>query len=420
MPWSTHEGKDESLAWIRRRFPTSARILDVGPGAGAYADLLKSAGYEQPDAVEIFAPYVDRFGLAQRYRKVHIADICAFTPDKPYDLAILGDVLEHISTSAAQDLIARLPSICKHALFSVPWTWVQGPSEGNDAETHLQPDLTPGVMASRFPSLKQLMRGSIIGLYEWTAPIDWPHVTVCTLTHARVALLEHCMASVQQLKYPGTFDHLIINDCPEQSLNYVSPNVNVVNISGRVLKLGDKRNIALALARGPWIAWVDDDDSLMPHHLMKLEHALRANAECLRSIQTLYFCGDVGEVTSGACMDAMMTKAAAQRAGGFPSRNVGEDWPLIQAISEQSRAIDDPSLDPTYIQGWCNSSHHITGHGDVPDAQAIFRSNALQRIASGAEPSGRISLKPRTINQHVALAPAVADAWRAKYGHQKP
>ena len=106
MPNSYDYFKQDVRQWFIDNVPLSKRILDVGPGQGTYSELLRDLGY-RIDAVEVFAPYVDRFNLRDKYDNVYIANILNFDV-KPYDFIILGDVLEHIPTELAQTCLQIL------------------------------------------------------------------------------------------------------------------------------------------------------------------------------------------------------------------------------------------------------------------------------------------------------------------------
>ncbi len=166
MPHSSPDGKLQTLQFIREHFHGESIFLDVGPGAGTYAQMLVPQGFKHLDAVEIFPAYIQRFALTDMYRKVYIGDICEFTFPHRYDCVILGDVLEHISVEASQKLIERLTTACTYAIFSVPWMYPQDPIDGNEHERHLQPDLTLEVMAQRYPKLQLFYNGPAIGLYS--------------------------------------------------------------------------------------------------------------------------------------------------------------------------------------------------------------------------------------------------------------
>ncbi len=165
MPHSSPDGKLQFMQFFREHFKAESIVLDVGPGAGTYGELLTTQGFYQIDAVEIYPAYVEQYHLKSIYRDVYIGDIRTFEFPVFYELVILGDVLEHLNVEDAQALIARLPNHCDYAFFSVPWEYSQDPIGGNEAERHLQPDLTPEVMSKRYPALRMIHKGTAIGLY---------------------------------------------------------------------------------------------------------------------------------------------------------------------------------------------------------------------------------------------------------------
>ena len=163
MPYSFTYFKDEVKEWFIQNVPTSKRILDVGPGMGTYSDLLRSSGY-RIDAVEIFEPYVDKYGLREKYDNVYVNSIVVFDI-KDYDFIILGDVLEHIPTNYAKELINDIVNSGKECLVAIPYEMEQGEHEGNIHETHYQPDLTVDVMKERYPSLTCIYNNEYYGYY---------------------------------------------------------------------------------------------------------------------------------------------------------------------------------------------------------------------------------------------------------------
>ena len=168
MPYSFNHFKDHIKAWVLASVPKHKRILDVGPGIGTYSDLLKSEGYRM-DAVEIFAPYINKYNLIEKYDNVFIDDICKFD-FKDYDFIILGDVLEHIPKGDAIKLYNKIIKLKKECLVAVPFEMEQGEHEGNIYETHHQTDLTPEVMRERYPALTVLNEINDYGYYYYMHP----------------------------------------------------------------------------------------------------------------------------------------------------------------------------------------------------------------------------------------------------------
>lgn len=139
MPFSTSIFKEETIDFIKSKFRPSDTVLDVGAGAGTYADRLKPY-FTNMDAVEIFTPYIEEYHLKDKYTNVFNQDILTFDFEY-YDLIILGDVLEHISEEDGVALIARLYPKCREMIIAVP-VGPQGIYFDNPAEIHQQINLT--------------------------------------------------------------------------------------------------------------------------------------------------------------------------------------------------------------------------------------------------------------------------------------
>ena len=168
MPNSYDFFKAEIKDWIIQHVPKHKRILDVGPGVGTYSTLLRSHGYRM-DAVEIFAPYIEKYDLINKYDNVFVGDICKFD-FKDYDFIILGDVLEHLHKEDAIDLYNRMYQQRKEFLVAVPWLMEQGEHEGNIYETHHQSDLTPEILKQRYPQLQPTFENAYYGYYHYLLP----------------------------------------------------------------------------------------------------------------------------------------------------------------------------------------------------------------------------------------------------------
>lgn len=142
-------GKGEVCTWIRKNFTETSTVLDMGAGEGTWQKLLPE--YTM-DAVEIFTPYADKLN---GYRQVFNSDITGFEYG-PYDLIIFGDVLEHLTVEEAQKVLECAWPRCRDLIVAVPFLYPQGPVGGNEHEAHIQDDLTPSLMAVRYPKLAVL------------------------------------------------------------------------------------------------------------------------------------------------------------------------------------------------------------------------------------------------------------------------
>lgn len=115
-------------------------VLDVGVGEGTYSKLLRPLDKHDTNwtAVEVFGPYIDRYGLYDHYNHVHQSDIRYYSWPDTYDLGIAGDVLEHLTKEQARQVVSDLQDHCTNVIISVPVLHLdQGTVNGNPAERHI-------------------------------------------------------------------------------------------------------------------------------------------------------------------------------------------------------------------------------------------------------------------------------------------
>ena len=168
MPLSSAEGKD----WIRERITAlgaadPVRVLDIGPGAGTYAKLLRGPAVSRLTGIEVWEPYVTTYRLAQYYDEVIVGD--AREVDFPdTDVVILGDVAEHMSKFEAEALWAKASRAARRAVYlSIPIVhYEQDPIEGNHHEIHVVPDWNHDKVLAAFPGIGSYWTGTEVGVYE--------------------------------------------------------------------------------------------------------------------------------------------------------------------------------------------------------------------------------------------------------------
>lgn len=174
MPYSSRRGKDFTREVVERLYVENGqtlKILDLGAGSGTYPRLFQHSALDRQrclwHGVEIWAPYVERFGLRELYDTLWIADIrdqhgpLSELTAQRYDLALVGDVLEHISLPDATRLFHWLGGFCARLILSIPIVYYpQEESEGNPYERHVVDDWSHDKildwLAREFPSVWQL------------------------------------------------------------------------------------------------------------------------------------------------------------------------------------------------------------------------------------------------------------------------
>lgn len=168
MPTSDAQGRD----WVAERLLklNPREVVDVGPGDGTYArEMRHCTPNARWTAIEIWEPYVERFGLDKIYDKVVVSDVMdyPFSEIDMIDVVILGDVVEHLEVADARLLLTELKSKVKNIVVSIPIVEsFQGECEGNPYEAHLY--------QWGFDEMLELMtpcsawRGDVLGRYWWT------------------------------------------------------------------------------------------------------------------------------------------------------------------------------------------------------------------------------------------------------------
>ena len=149
MPISNRSTEAFVKSYIVGSFAPEARILDVGPGAGLNHEMLKDT-YSNIDGVEVFEPYVAKYNLLEKYNQVFVQNVVDFDQFANYDLAIMGDVLEHLTITDSVKVLSNMRAGNCKGLIQVPYQYVQGIVEGNVHEIHIQDDLTAEIMQERY------------------------------------------------------------------------------------------------------------------------------------------------------------------------------------------------------------------------------------------------------------------------------
>lgn len=155
--------KKEITDYLKQNFDKNATILDVGAGEGTYYNYLNDY-FTNIEAVEVFKPNIDNFGLENKYNKVYNANIKDFRYDF-YDIIIFGDVIEHLEVNEAQEVLKYALNRCKEMIIAVPYLNPQGIEEDNIYEIHKQDDLTDEIMKERYPYLKCVLKTDYYGYY---------------------------------------------------------------------------------------------------------------------------------------------------------------------------------------------------------------------------------------------------------------
>lgn len=151
MPTSTPIFKPQTIEYITKYIDKSTNIIDIGAGMGTYSILLRPLGYDNIDAIEVYQPYIDGYHLKAKYRSVYDHNIInseLYLQD--YGLAILGDVIEHMTYRDSLIVLEKLKHI-NDIIIAIPFHASQGAVMGNSYETHIQNDLSNKKFLDMYP-----------------------------------------------------------------------------------------------------------------------------------------------------------------------------------------------------------------------------------------------------------------------------
>jgi SAM-dependent methyltransferase len=158
MPYSSRVGKLETLKWFQDNESNITRILDIGAGSGTYAKLLKNNNVcvnTEIIGIEAWKPYIEQFALDSLYTKIINQDVrtIVWKDLGNFDVAIAGDVLEHVTKEEAINIVEQVLDFSKTLIISIPIVYMpQDAYEGNPFEIHVKPDWSHEEVLATWPS----------------------------------------------------------------------------------------------------------------------------------------------------------------------------------------------------------------------------------------------------------------------------
>jgi hypothetical protein len=171
MPTSDPQGKDWALETYLKIQPEL--VVDVGPGEGTYAKLMRPHHRSHWVGVEAWGPYLDQYALPDLYDIVHVADarLVNWTWFLTADLVILGDVLEHMTSRHARVLLDRIKWVATNVVVSIPVLHLdQDAVNGNPYECHIDHWTYEAMLDELNPGVVDTWRGDVLAYYWWQRP----------------------------------------------------------------------------------------------------------------------------------------------------------------------------------------------------------------------------------------------------------
>ena len=244
-----------------------------------------------------------------------------------------------------------------------------------------------------------------------------PPVSCICLTYARPALLDEAICSFLQQDYAGPKELIVLNDYDKQHLELEHPEVRIVNLPKRLRTVGEKMNMAVALAAYDLLFVWDDDDIYLPHRLsFSVEHLRLEKSFFKPDKGWIWDSGSLrGPATylfhAGSCW----TRALFDAVGGYAAEGTGYDLDFEARLERRFPGAIAPYAirpeDVFYIYRWGGTgSYHMSGYGDYDPGENVghreVEAYVQQSVAAGDVRLGRIDLAPHWQGDYRGLVSA--------------
>ena len=172
MPRSSNEGKAQIKDWVEKVNIKHKKIVDVATGQGTYKDMFGDFEVFKDcvwHGIEIWPRWIRKYNLKEKYNYLYEADVRTFdyASKGPFDVAFVGDVLEHMTKEESIALVDKLLLSVDTMFVSIPIVYMpQGADGGNPYEVHVKPDWSHTEVLETFPYIKESWAGKKIGVYK--------------------------------------------------------------------------------------------------------------------------------------------------------------------------------------------------------------------------------------------------------------
>lgn len=180
MPYSSESGKQYIRNIVGR--VKHERMLDIGCGSGTYARMFPESNWT---GIEVWEPYIDQFKLNDVYDSIVVGNVCSAYLGVlgHFDVAIVGDVLEHMTKGQAIDLMRRVKAIADTVIVSIPiGHYPQEEYNGNPYEKHITDNWSDAEFREAFGDPTVGYIDNEIGVYCWSNQKVRPKICVYTIS----------------------------------------------------------------------------------------------------------------------------------------------------------------------------------------------------------------------------------------------
>lgn len=235
-------------------------------------------------------------------------------------------------------------------------------------------------------------------------------ITCICLTYGRISFLEEAVQMFLNQDYKGERELLIFNTFKRQRLFGEFENVRIVNCDERPSNLGSCRNAAINLARDGLLIVYDDDDCYTNDHISNFANHYEEGVDWIWHDRQFYMeAYKLRQIVKGSCNSLAFTKAAWQKVGGYPERNVGEDRDFVSKLTQQcnGKKVQLKDRELSLLYHWAQGVYHTSGLSDdqkgIPSAHDRIAAYTEDLARKGIIPTGDITLQPKLTHDYVKM-----------------
>ena len=231
-----------------------------------------------------------------------------------------------------------------------------------------------------------------------------PAVSCICLTYGRPEVLEEAVYSFLQQDYAGRKELIVLNDYAAQNLKFDHPDVQVINVNKRLRTVGEKMNMAVALAAHDLLFVWDDDDIYLPHRLGFSASKFEAQKGFFKPDKAWVWndgklIAAKGVFHPGSCWSRDLFDTVR----GYVAEGSGYDQTFERFLKQQfpgsTSTFDIKLAEIYYIYRWSGTgSYHMSGFADYVAGQNVGHNEVeafvQERAARGQIRRGTIWLKP--------------------------
>ena len=230
-------------------------------------------------------------------------------------------------------------------------------------------------------------------------------VSCICLTYGRPEVLEEAIYSFLQQDYTGPKELIVLNDHVQQVLHFDHPEVQVINASQRFRTVGEKMNVAVALASHDLLFVWDDDDIYLPHRLTFSVGKFEAKKGFFKPNKAWFW--NNGQLSGPAKnifhVGSCWSRKPFDAVRGYVADGTGYDLVFESRLERRfpgvTKTYDIKPEEIYYLYRWAGTgSYHMSGFGVYQAGENVGHDEVdvyvQQKIEQGKISQGDIFLNP--------------------------